>query len=146
MRRFIRHPSDMPINIGLREAAKPDQAMTADSNSKLHNLSQGGICCTVNYFIATGTKVFIKIPALDTDYEGHGVTAWCQPLQQHQFDIGITFTTDDDAFNYRMVEQLCLIEKYRQHAQEHEGRLLTTEQAAQEWISKYAAIFPDMLH
>jgi len=43
-----------------------------------------------------------------------------------------------------MVEQVCSIESYQKKIYETEGRRLTTEQAAMEWIAKYAAQFPDL--
>jgi hypothetical protein len=43
----------------------------------------------------------------------------------------------------RMVEQVCHIENYKKVVYQAEGRLLTAEEAAMEWISKYASQFPD---
>ncbi len=43
----------------------------------------------------------------------------------------------------RMVEQVCHIERYRADVLEREGRALTGEQAAEEWIKRYAEDFPD---
>jgi len=40
-----------------------------------------------------------------------------------------------------MIEQLCHIERYRWKVQKEEGRLLTSEEAAVEWISRYAGVF-----
>jgi hypothetical protein len=42
-----------------------------------------------------------------------------------------------------MVEQLCHIEHYRKEVRDTEGRILDGEAAAREWISKFAAKFPD---
>ena len=41
-----------------------------------------------------------------------------------------------------MVEQVCYIESYKKVVYETEGRQLTTEEAAMEWIRKYASQFP----
>jgi hypothetical protein len=38
-----------------------------------------------------------------------------------------------------MVEQICFIEHYKNEVLETEGRALTSEQAAAEWIEKYGA-------
>jgi hypothetical protein len=43
----------------------------------------------------------------------------------------------------RMVEQVCYIENYKKVVYQTEGRLLTAEEAAMEWICKYASQFPD---
>jgi hypothetical protein len=42
----------------------------------------------------------------------------------------------------RMCEQVCHIENYRNEVKAAEGRELTPEQAAVEWVSKFAARFP----
>jgi hypothetical protein len=42
-----------------------------------------------------------------------------------------------------MVEQVCHIETYRRTVAGTEGRELSAEQAALEWIAKFAASFPD---
>jgi hypothetical protein len=41
-----------------------------------------------------------------------------------------------------MVEQLCQIEDYKAKVLAGEGRLLDGEQAAREWIRKFARRFP----
>jgi hypothetical protein len=41
-----------------------------------------------------------------------------------------------------MVEQLCHIEAYRRRVLQDEGRRLTDEEAAMEWIANYADRFP----
>jgi hypothetical protein len=42
-----------------------------------------------------------------------------------------------------MVQQVCSIENYRKEQREREGRRLSTQEAAVEWIEKYAGRFPD---
>ncbi|MDY6992513.1 MAG: hypothetical protein SVR94_07890 [Pseudomonadota bacterium] len=49
----------------------------------------------------------------------------------------------NDAFRSRMLEQVCQIEKYRQSL-EQQGRTISIEEAAMEWISRYAAEFPPL--
>ena len=48
-------------------------------------------------------------------------------------------------FKARMIEQICYIENYRHAAKSDEDRTLTFEEAAMEWIDKYAADFPSWL-
>ena len=45
-------------------------------------------------------------------------------------------------FRARMVEQVCHIEQYRHEILKNEGRKLSSEAAALEWIQKYAPLFP----
>ena len=41
-----------------------------------------------------------------------------------------------------MIEQVCHIEHYRKEVMLREGRELSAQEAAREWISKYAGDFP----
>ena len=41
-----------------------------------------------------------------------------------------------------MIEQICHIEHYRKEVARVEGRELSTQEAASEWISRYASDFP----
>jgi len=47
----------------------------------------------------------------------------------------------NDAFTARMLEQIWQIINY-QNRLEQEGRVLSIEEAAFEWIDRYAALFP----
>jgi hypothetical protein len=49
--------------------------------------------------------------------------------------------SDQDAFRLRMLDQVRQIGKYRQAVLKETGRLLTPEEAALEWIERYAATF-----
>jgi len=53
--------------------------------------------------------------------------------------------SENEAFRMRMFEQVCHIEAYRKEKQSREGRKLSREEAAAEWISSYAAGFPEAL-
>jgi hypothetical protein len=54
----------------------------------------------------------------------------------------VTFLDAEVAFLARMVEQVCHIEDYRQSVSRIEGRQLSAEEAATEWIDRYARDFP----
>ena len=57
-------------------------------------------------------------------------------------DLIVQFLDQDDSFRARMVEQVCHIEHYKAEVREKEGRAISGEEAAQEWIRKYAKDFP----
>ena len=66
---------------------------------------------------------------------------WCRRHNEHYL-IGVEFLDAQDDYRARMVEQICHIEHYKKEVLEREGRLLSGEQAAHEWIHKYAQDFP----
>ncbi|MCW9053285.1 MAG: hypothetical protein OQJ91_13375 [Motiliproteus sp.] len=58
------------------------------------------------------------------------------------YELGLVFLDQQQAFQMRMLEQVCHITCYQQWIYEKEGRRLSREQAATEWISKFASHFP----
>lgn len=133
MRRYLRHPVDLPIEI----SPSPGQPRL-----RLRNFSHGGICCASPRRLVPGTAVEIDIPDIHPpSYHGKGVVTWCAQSLDH-YELGIRFATESEAFAARMAEQLCQIECYRRRVQQLEGRELSPEAAAYEWISEYAQCFP----
>lgn len=133
MRRYIRHPSTMPIDYHVR---------TGDSGlQRLRNVSAGGICFSVEKPMEIGAKVGIGIRVGDQDFSAEGEVMWCRGINGHH-DVGVRFQDAATVFTVRMVEQLCYIEQYRQQVLRDEGRKLSSEEAAAEWVGRFAADFP----
>jgi hypothetical protein len=133
MRTFIRHPSDIPIEI-LTEG--PGGSV----EQPLNNVSVGGLAFTTSSAIPENSIIRVKIPLVHPTFEARGKVAWCREEDGH-FDVGIEFVETQDGFRIRMVEQICHIEHYKKEVQEKEGRMLSGKEAALEWISKYAGSF-----
>jgi len=137
MRRFVRHPGSIPIQLSAAQGRGADTSL-------LHNIGAGGLSCSVDEALPAGCPVVLSFPKIWPDYRVNGVVAWCRP-QRQGFEVGIQFS-NKDAFRLRMVEQLSQIEAYRQQMLTEQGRALDGEQAAQEWISlhagEFAAAFP----
>jgi PilZ domain len=136
MRSFIRHPSSVPIDFQLEE-------LVADGNEYLKNVSQGGLAFHSMVTLKPGTTIRIKIPLVSPVFQAIGKVTWCHPLD-NAFEIGIQFLDEDDSFRARMVEQICHIEQYKQEAFNQDGRRLSSEEAAVEWIRQYATDFPGL--
>ena len=138
MRSFIRHPSDIPIDFQLGEVAVQD-------SDYLRNVSRGGLAFHSRVALTPGTAIQITIPLVDPVFEAIGRVSWCNS-ENGTFEVGIEFIEEDDIFRARMVEQICHIEHYKKEILEREGRKLSGEQAAAEWISKFAPGFPNLNH
>ncbi|HEX6307766.1 MAG TPA: PilZ domain-containing protein, partial [Longimicrobiales bacterium] len=91
---------------------------------------------------AIGEVLRLRIPIVEPTFEAEARVAWCMP-EAEKYLVGVEFLDSRAAFQSRMVQQVCSIENYRQEVQEREGRTLTTQEAASEWITKYAGRFPD---
>lgn len=84
----------------------------------------------------------LRIPYVDPEFETDAKVVWCKENETGA-EMGVEFINPDDAYKARMVEQVCHIEDYRQKVLSMEGRELTPEEAAAEWISNFAANFPN---
>ncbi|MGD9000150.1 MAG: PilZ domain-containing protein [Granulosicoccaceae bacterium] len=134
MRTFIRHPTDIPIEFNI---------VTRDDggSESLNNIGRGGLRFTSRTRLKPGTALRIRIPG--RQFEAFARVAWCRPFHK-TYDIGVMFANQDDAYNLRMVEQVCHIEQFRRDVCAREGRIMTSEEAAQEWIKRFADDFPDL--
>ncbi|MBW8830241.1 MAG: PilZ domain-containing protein [Burkholderiales bacterium] len=137
MRQFIRHPVDVPVEIGIAAMGPPSAVHT-------HDISMGGLALRSRVAVAPGADVAIRIGFVQPTFEARARVAWCRPHEEDGFELGVTFLDTQDAFLARMVEQVCHIEDYRQSVRRLEGRELSAEEAAVEWIDQYAAQFPEI--
>ena len=134
MRLYIRHPSDVPIDYQLGGRADT-------SRDRLANYSDGGLCFVAKQRIEPGSEIHFAIPITPPQFHATGVVVWCRE-EAGEFQVGVKFTEEETAYAVRMVEQLCYIEHYRQNVLQSEGRELSGEEAALEWIEKFAGNFP----
>lgn len=132
MRSFIRHPTAIPIEIRLG-----DQNCTREP---LHNVSNGGLCFKHPEAVAIGGVIVVRIALTSPPFEACCRVAWCQ-ADVGAWQVGVEFLDQDDLFRLRMVEQICHIEQYRA-ATASQGRMLSSHEAAIEWIERYAEAFP----
>jgi len=132
-RRFIRHPTDIPIDCAATGARRVRRKRA------MKDLSHGGLCFVSDLETRPGETVDITIPVGPEPFVVRGRVVWCRPAS-NGFEIGVAIMTDADGFSVRMVEQICHIERYRA-SQRACGRRLTSQQAAMEWIERFAADF-----
>jgi hypothetical protein len=137
MRQFIRHPVDVPVEIGIAASGPPSAVHT-------HDVSVGGLALRSRVAVTPGADVDIRISYVQPALEAHARVVWCHPHDEAGFELGVTFLDAQDAFLARMVEQVCHIEDYRKAAYRLEGRQLSAEEAAAEWIAQHAAQFPEI--
>jgi hypothetical protein len=134
MRQFIRHPTSIPLDFSVE-----DQQEDARST---YNISEGGVSFICNHKIEVGAAIKISIKTIKPDIELVGRVVWNNKLDTGGYLVGVKFT-EDEHYRARMVEQVCYIEDYRNKVLQEEGRELSSEEAANEWISRYASRFPD---
>ena len=136
MREYIRHPSSIPLEVKIADLPGPQ-------SEYLNNVSLGGLSFCSKHKLETGAQITIRIPLLREGIQVSGQVVWCKKRRK-DYEVGVAFRDKEEAFRTRMVEQICHIEQYRNEVLEHEHRQLTSEQAAIEWIKKYAGTFPEL--
>lgn len=136
MRTYIRHPADVPVQIEI-------QSEKTYVQREIRDVSHGGLAFVSDSFISPGEQIRICIDVVDPRFEAHGIVTHCRmKSEQYQFIVGVEFIYRDDLYIARMVEQICHIQHYKRQVALLEGRELSIQEAASEWISKYASRFP----
>ncbi len=128
----------MPIDVAL-DWADDDDDETVDQT--ITNVSLGGLAFVSPRPLDVLERVRISIPILDQETMLIGNVVWCEKAESG-YEIGIEFERSRDVYRLRMIEQICHIEHYRKEIARVEGRQLSPQEAAKEWISKYAGEFP----
>ncbi|MBL7004467.1 MAG: PilZ domain-containing protein [Gammaproteobacteria bacterium] len=140
VRKFIRHPSGIPIQVTEIDTNKSSEGIV-QKKSHVNNVSLGGLAFFSSSAMIIDKQVLVSIPCIDIQYEVIGRVLWCKELDS-AFEIGLEFDDAQQVFQLRMIEQICHIEHYRKELERVEGRKISSEQAAIEWIDKYASSFP----
>lgn len=134
MRQFIRHPTSIPLEFSVDDYQEDMRNM--------YNISEGGVSFVCKNKIEVGAIIRIAIRTLKPDIELVGRVVWNNLLDTGEYLVGVKFT-ESEHYRARMVEQVCYIEEYKKKVFQEEGRELSSEEAANEWISRYASRFPD---
>jgi predicted SPOUT superfamily RNA methylase MTH1 len=130
----------MPIRVSRDSIAESED----DSDDQtITNVGLGGLAFLSSRPLEVQQRVTVSIPVLEQENELTGNVVWCEKADQG-YEIGIEFERSRDNYRLRMIEQICHIEHYRREVERLEGRKLSSQQAAQEWIAAYAEDFPEL--
>ena len=134
-REYLRHSVNVPLEV-------TTVASTPRSTRQGVNLSYGGLSFLMEECLDSGDIIHLRIPTIDPPFDANARVVWCRP-EGDAWLVGVEFLDSTHAFQSRMVQQVCSIENYRKEVKQNEGRDLTPQQAATEWITKFAGRFPD---
>ncbi len=138
-RAFIRHPSDIPINCVI-------EGHLEETQSALRDISHGGLRFRSTRAFACGDMIGLNFPTLRDDDVLHGEIVWLDvdaETNPPSFLYGMRFLDQENQYHARLVEQICRIEQYRSAQADEHGRVLSSSEAASEWIEKCAERFSD---
>jgi len=134
-RHYIRHPTAIPLQFELG---------VAKQTCATKDVTEGGLCFVCEKPVHINQHIKITIQHCEPKFSANGIVKWCTQ-DGDVYLIGVAFEDDDIKYAVRMVEQICYIEDYRNQIKREQGINLTSEQAAQQWIQKYAANFPSII-
>lgn len=135
IRRHVRHVTGIPVEVNLEY----DQNYRA-SEDTITNVSLGGLCFIASDRLDIHETIQVRFPVLDENTSIDGRVVWCNKTERG-YEVGLEFNDPEEVERLKMIEQICQIENFRKDAEQRQGRKLSSEQAAREWISKYAGDF-----
>lgn len=137
-RKYVRHTVGVALEV--ERVGEPEASAEAGVN-----VSHDGLAFLSSWCPGVGEVLQLRIPTVDPPFEARARVMWCRP-EDGRFLVGVQFLDRSDAFRSRMVQQVCAIERYRDEVREQEGRELGTQEAAAEWIARFAGQFPGVEH
>lgn len=134
-RQFVRHTVGVPLEV---ERLGGSASFAEDGV----NVSHDGLAFLSSWCPPVGEVLRLRIRTVEPIFEAQARVMWCRP-EEGKFLVGAQFLDASAGFRSRMVQQVCAIEQYRREVREREGRELTTQDAAAEWIARFAERFPN---
>ena len=135
IRRHIRHVTGMPIEVNLeyhQDYQGEDDTIT--------NVSLGGLCFVASDRLEIDESIEVRFPVLNSGASLDGKVVWCNKTSRG-YEVGLAFNDPDEVERLKMVEQIRQIEAFRQELERRDGRKLSSEEAAREWVTQYAGDF-----
>lgn len=127
----IHHPGEFPIELNPRNTLP----------SEAEHLPELKLVCQSKTPFSSGSFISIQLPEVCDDIEVPGIVDWCNNTD-NGYELGIKFSDQDSMMRIRMLEQVCFIKRYRASVLSLEGRDISDQDAALEWIAKYSRLFP----
>lgn len=131
-RPFIDHPTQIPLHYHRVADATPDQGGAAGI----------GIRFAGHRAVNCGCVLEVRITLNGEVHRFRGIVA-AIAREGSSFTICLWIQGKRQAFAARMAEQLCHIEGYRHMRTRQRGYEMGADEAALEWIERFAADFPD---
>ncbi|MDJ0776933.1 MAG: PilZ domain-containing protein [Gammaproteobacteria bacterium] len=135
IRRHVRLVTGIPIEITLDYRHTHYAAEDA-----VTNISAGGLCFVASDRLDPGETAQVRIPILARDNQIDGRVVWCNKTARG-YEVGLEFDDPERVEHMQLIEYISQIESYRREAEQNDGLQLSTEQAAREWIRRYAGEF-----
>lgn len=138
-RHFYRHPMSVPIAL-----TTPEEK--SDRESRSLDVSFGGLSFLWPSRLSAGSFVNVHIPVKDKLFEIKSRVAYsAEDGKTGRFRVGVCFADHPSAFMARFAEQTLEILRYHKDLCRELGHEVSEEEAANQWIEKYADKFPRLV-
>ncbi len=124
------------LDTGYIVAIRPMGFKQSDHKASITNLSQGGLCFVSTLELAHGDRLEIDLPPDRPLLTLKARVTWCRP-QRDMFSAGVEFVEMSDTRRARLFEMHKAIAAYQQMNYPSGD----AQQAAVEWLQRYAANF-----
>lgn len=139
-RRFLRHSMCFPLSF--RVARGREGKITKEEISLTNDVSWGGLLFSAKHRVEKGTPIVITMPVQDKIFKVKAKVARCVINSDAKlYDIGVYFQRFSEAFKVKLIEQMYLISEYRELRSVELDRMLSMQEASEEWIKRYSARF-----
>ncbi len=135
IRRYVRQVTGIPVEVSLDY--RPDYRADDDT---ITNISLGGLCFVASDRLDVDESIQVRVPLLNQESSLAGRVVWCEKSERG-YEVGLEFDNPDEVERLKMIDQICQIEQFRQQVGQQDGRDLSSEEAAREWIRRYAGEF-----
>ncbi len=135
IRRYVRQVTGIPVEVSLEY--RPDYRADDDT---ITNISLGGLCFVASDRLDVDESIQVRVPLLNQESSLAGRVVWCEKSERG-YEVGLEFDNPDEVERLKMIDQICQIEQFRQQVEQQDGRDLSSEEAAREWIRRYAGEF-----
>ncbi len=114
-------------------------------STKSLDVSLGGLSFLWHRKLVRGSLIDINIAVKNKRFEMRSQVAYAkEDPKTGKFRTGVCFTDYPSAFMARLAEEMLEMLEYRKVLSRRLGREIAEEEAASEWIKKYAAKFPSL--
>ena len=137
-RRYARHPIRVPTRV------RPRGGMP-EFQSRVANLSEGGLCFESPEPLPLETTVDISLPIADQRFTVVGTVV--RSVSSETGDthvIGVAFVHPAMSFRMKIAEQVLRIQELRRELSRELGREVPSEEAADRWVADYAKDFAEL--
>ncbi|MEA3412223.1 MAG: hypothetical protein U9R74_11890 [Pseudomonadota bacterium] len=133
---YILHPREIPVRVTVRKS--PGTVFR-----RLENPGLGGVRLICREPYRPGLLVGLDVRVCGEWRQLRGIVVSLRDIGVG-YEVGMGFLSRADAFEGRMLEQACHIESYKLGISRTQGRNISAEQAAREWIGRFSATFPPL--